>query len=220
MKTVVMPHPRVRFLMSHSKSLCLVFLAVVLCGCTDQDARRDVLILRGEQKQLADTLNSNVDEIARMRLLVQVLEVRTQMDEWTQLQLPSGGVSKCDTWIGPLLAGIEGIERTKDGLSLKYTLGNPSSATISGYTLNARWGKELPGSIVGSPDLTVEQAKATFLDFRAWESNLTNIALTFTNQVPAGSWIKGTLPIGKSELSGLGILQIRITPSSVNMPTR
>jgi hypothetical protein len=182
------------------KRFLLVLSFVQLC-CVSCDQSADttnserVKKLETEQVQL----KAKVDKLdSEMMGLHMALDSVKNQNSSAVFDPSSKGYQRVDTSSGSFLVSLKDIQPYADGYRLKLSIGNPSSAEYSGFSLTAKWHKSFEK--MTSEDWQKEQPEKTF---------------TYTEKLFPGSWNTVSLILSPAQKEELGYIEISMSTDQV-----
>ncbi len=129
--------------------LCVAF-GVLLAGCNERAA-----VLPREEPVTRSSIDSLRQQISSMQGQVFLLK-RYAAPNYSSIQLDpsSTAYQRLDTASGFFLVACEGVKPYLDGYVVTLHIGNPTSATYTGFTLHAQW-----GGVFATPSDTMTQQR-------------------------------------------------------------
>jgi outer membrane murein-binding lipoprotein Lpp len=119
--------------------LCMVTVYCVSCSVpADQSQEQAALATKVSTLQSRiDSLTTQTDALAKSVDLL-----RNDANRYQTIFLNTGdkGYNRLDTTEGTFLIALANVEPYADGYKLKLEIGNPFTATYSGFAINATWG--------------------------------------------------------------------------------
>jgi len=191
--------------------ICLVF-----SSCDDHSANARIIALEAQANQMSALLqtqdatlkeynsnndaklkaiNSSLREMSSQHTSL-VKEVMFPDPKFTMVDLRDKGFTWIDTSSGKLLIAFDDTVQFVDGYRIKFRLGNPSSATLSGIKVVFKYGVAAPSPIGG--------------DLDNWSKGLKTKELTFTESLQPGAWTKLEAVIAPAKTEELGYVSLRI----------
>jgi hypothetical protein len=157
-----------------------------------------------------DALKKEVQELkvrvgAIQELQTKVFQLELARDEFRTTWFdPTGakGYQRVDANIGYFLVTLENVEPYLDGQRVTLLIGNPNSATFSGFEVKASWRIRAP----------TEGSKNTWAE---WVNSQQEKVIKLTDTLRAGTWNKVTFIIAPAKAEQFGSLGIAITTNQI-----
>lgn len=165
-------------------------------------------------REFSGATNDLASEIRVLRLLVSRLQ--TQLDEQaihaerqfhTHLDPTAKGFQSIATPLGTLLLTDTESTPYLDGFSVRFKIGNLTSANLSSVKVTAQW---------GPPFLRKGQSDADAIE-EYFQNQHTN-EYTLSEVLVAGRWTPVELKVTPADATTIRNLRIQLVPTVVNMP--
>lgn len=191
-----------RLRMKPEFTLILLFLSG---GCTQPPQPADTK--SGDVK----TLHQQIEEVKNKldNLEKQTTRLRFELDaEKTKydsivIDPSSKGYLRLDSSTGSFLVSLRDVQPYADGYKLKLNIGNPTSATYSGFALDVKWNKSFEK--FSSQDWDNAQHEKTF---------------KFAEKLMPGSWNTVFLTLSPAQKEELEYIEISMTTDQVILFSR
>lgn len=109
---------------------------------------------------------------------------------------------RVDSTLGFFLVSLERVEPYLDGQRVYLTIGNPSSITFEGFSLDVEWGKRVPED-------TNQWAQ--------WSEALRHKELSFTNTLLPGTWTRVDFVLAPAPTGEFGHLALSMQTDVISL---
>ena len=168
---------------------------------------------------------ANYTSVDQRPLAEQVADLRAQVDGLSKTlgyissqvieNLPNKGVSldpnsldkyqRLDIKNGFLLVSLRSVEPYLNGIKTVIDVGNPLTASFSGFKISAKWGR-----LYDYKNWTPER-------YHEWQASLQNRDESFTDTLNAGSWTPVQLLLPNTPPVQFGYLEVSIETNSISL---
>ena len=97
-----------------------------------------------------------------------------------------------------------------DGQKVTLSIGNPSSATYSGFTLKVRWGMRYPKYDANKAGEYLEQ-------YRLAKKSTQETEIKLTNKLSSGKWNKVSFNLTPAPANAFGRIELEIITNTVEL---
>lgn len=162
----------------------------------------------GLQKQVEE-LRQEVQNLRQRlsRLNLDVIRLRAAQDAYKTVELDPASPRKyqrIDSDTGSFLISVEEAEPYLDGYKVQLEIGNPSSASYSGFSVTVRWGKKY------------DWDKFDAASHEKWEKSIREKEISFTNSLVPGMWNRVELILTPTKADELGFLEVSIKTDTIS----
>lgn len=183
---------------------------LLLSGCSESRSQKLEQEITNIQQRMSvfeqknDFLERNN---IRLEAKVDAHEILEHGFKTALLDPSSKGYQRIDTASGFFLISLKDIRPYLNGYKLILHIGNPSSATYSGFTLKTKWGRKF--------DSTQTQSDPSAFD--NWEKSLQQKEAPFTEEIKPASWNKIEFIISPAKSEELGYLELSMETNIVKL---
>lgn len=115
-----------------------------------------------------------------------------------------GGYQRIDTTSGVFLVSVKNVTPYVDGFRVTCNVGNPSSATFSGFKVKAKWGPR-------------RDFKSKGFNFAQWQALLREKELSLTESLRPGAWNPVTFVLSPAKADEFGYLELSLTTDLISL---
>jgi hypothetical protein len=186
--------------------LLMILFCSVLVGCQEQDV---AAVVDAQKKSLESqkkvdaqiaAMKSQLDDLQKAVTVLRLdLNSTKSRYESALLDISSKGYERVDTTSGFFLVSLKEVKAYANGFKLTLQIGNPSSATYSGFSINAKWGKSFD----------------KVNDYAAWEKSQHENKVTFTEKLLPSSWNTVDLVLAPAQKEDLEYIEVSLETNDV-----
>jgi hypothetical protein len=184
-------------------SLFLLMVGQFLSGCYQDPAPA----VSQSEKKLETQITAIKSQLDNVQKSVTLLEFKLNSEkskfESAILDTSSKTYRRVDTTSGFFLVSLQDVMPYADGYRLTLHVGNPSSATYSGFSINAKWGKSLETT-----------------DYSEWEKSQHEKSVSYTEELLPSSWNTVYLVLAPAQREELGYIEVSLTTDVVELTMR
>jgi hypothetical protein len=221
-----------------SAYLAIGFL-ILLNGCkpadglvVDAESRNAVANLTSEMMALKGNLTTSLDEIANLKnkinndssiqkdleerlnqLIRRVYTLELEKTANSSVTIDPGlpkAYQRLDSTTGSFFVLLESVTPYLDGQKVTLTIGNPSSATYSGFTLKVKWGPRYP---TYDPKDSVEYFKQLELVSKSTQQR----DIKLTDSLIGGRWNRVSFNLTPAAAKDFGRLELEIVTDTMQL---
>ena len=201
---------------------------MILSGCSDAD-RASALESRMEaQSALIEALDQKVAELSKKvdqadKMAYSAFSKASSLEQieqnryTTQLDPAEKSVYSVITTVGMILVSVESVRPHADGVEVRLSVGNATSATLSNADFSVTYGSREPKQLEDAKDF--EQLKASMDTYEAWHKSLQSRSVSLNKNFAPGYWTAATLQLPGISQEKLGFMKISINPQSIRLNT-
>jgi hypothetical protein len=175
------------------RRICLLAATVLVAACSSGEAA-EVQGLKAELASARQKADSAYQLADSLRQALGIDDLLKNFDKIAVLDPAESGFGVVESSYGKLTFSIANVEPLADGSRVTLKVGNLTSATIAGGTLQVQWGPR--------------QAKDQGLT--AWQQSLHQSDMSFTEALAPGTWNNVRLTLGGTPPTSLGYLRVSI----------
>jgi len=196
--------------------MLLVSLAIALGSCTMPagqngeiqraitEIQQQVSELKAQQTRQQTQISTSAWEVRKLRNAIDAYGSAT-FDP-----VASQGFQRLDTSLGTLVVSIENIEPYGDGVKVRASVGNLTSAAIAGADGTAKYG-------TSSPALDFEKDDQAFEKYSSWAASLKTTPISISRDLNEGSWNSVLIVLPGIKASEFGHLEISLDASHLKL---
>ena len=195
-------------------------ISCCLLACDSGDSRLTRKISDIEQKfdsltfqlslsdELISALQTQITELQSDMLTVQNVQNRYKTVVFDATE--SRDYQVLQTTSGQFLVALEEANPYLDGYRLKFTFGNPYSATFKGLEVSVTWGKSF--------DKFSESQSLT--EYPKWQQSLRSKQVTLTQDLEPATWNIVNIVVSPAKSDQLSYVEVSMTTKSVSLRTK
>jgi hypothetical protein len=163
------------------------------------------------EKKDIQALENNIaylrKQIVNLEWKVTLLEISQSSYNTISINPAEKGFQRIDTSSGFFLISCVDAKPFLGGYKFILHIGNPSSATYNGFTLNAKWGKKF-------------DFKQTSLNYDDWKKSLQEKVISYVEDLAPGSWNKIELILSPTKPEELEHIELTMQTNKLSLLER
>ena len=172
-------------------------LEKIIGGLESQfDALSNQVAALSNQVGWLDLLVNNIGDVQ----IDHTREIAESKRDTVVLHVSEKGFQRIDTENGSFLIACQDVTPYLDGYKVRFSIGNPSSASYQGFKLTAQWGKKMPA-----------KPRAD------WVKSLGYKQMTFTETLFPGAWNDVEIILSPAKSDDLGYLEMHMETDTVRL---